>query len=58
MCKIRPGHQVVVIGGGMIGLLTIQLAKLSGAAKVALLEPVASKREVGLRWARTFASTH
>lgn len=49
MCKIRPGHQVVVIGGGMIGLLMIQLAKLSGAAKVALLEPVASKREVGIK---------
>ena len=48
MCEIKPGHQVVVIGGGMIGLLMIQLAKLAGAAKVALLEPVASKREVGL----------
>lgn len=47
MCKIQPGHQVVVIGGGMIGLLMLQLARLAGAAKVALLEPVASKREVG-----------
>ncbi len=46
MCEIRPGHQVVVIGGGMIGLLMLQLAKLAGAARVALLEPVASKREV------------
>ena len=47
MCEIRPGHQVVVIGGGMIGLLMLQLARLAGAAKVALLEPVAGKREVG-----------
>lgn len=47
MCGIEPGHQVVVIGGGMIGLLMLQLAKLAGAAKVALLEPVESKREVG-----------
>ena len=31
MCEIRPGHQVVVIGGGMIGLLMVQLAKLAGA---------------------------
>lgn len=46
MCNIKPGHQVVVIGGGMIGLLMMQLAKLAGAAKVALLEPVESKREV------------
>lgn len=46
MCEIQPGHQVVVVGGGMIGLLMMQLAKLAGAAKVALLEPVESKREV------------
>ncbi len=48
MCEIKPGHQVVVIGGGMIGLLMLQLAKLAGAAKVALLEPVESKRKIGL----------
>ena len=47
LCNIRPGHQVAVIGGGMIGLLMVQLARLAGAAKVALLEPVESKREVG-----------
>jgi len=46
MCEIKPGHQVVVIGGGMIGLLMLQLARLAGAAKVALLEPVESKREL------------
>ncbi len=49
MCDIRPGHQVVVIGGGMIGMLMLQLAKLAGAAKVALLEPVEKKREMGSR---------
>lgn len=47
MCKIHSGHQVVVIGGGMIGLLMVQLARLSGATKVALLEPVESKRQLG-----------
>lgn len=46
MCEIRPGSQVVVIGGGMIGLLMLQLAKLEGAARAALLEPVAEKRAV------------
>lgn len=49
MCEIQPGHQVVVIGGGMIGLLMVQLAKLAGAAKVALLEPVEKKRKMGER---------
>ena len=46
MCNITPGAQVVVIGGGMIGLLMMQLSKLAGASKVALIEPVAGKREV------------
>ncbi len=46
MCNIHPGSSVVIIGGGMIGLLMLQLARLAGAARTALLEPVASKREV------------
>lgn len=49
MCGIRPGSQVVVIGGGMIGLLMLQLARLMGAAKVALLEPVEEKRQVAAK---------
>lgn len=47
MCEIKPGSQVVVFGGGMIGLLMLQLAKLAGAAKIALVEPVESKRNIG-----------
>ncbi len=46
MCNVHPGSSVVVIGGGMIGLLMMQLARLAGASKVALLEPVATKRAV------------
>lgn len=49
MCDVRPGSQAVIIGGGMIGLLMLQLAKLAGAAKVALLEPVEKKREMAKR---------
>lgn len=49
LCGIRPGHQVVVIGGGMIGLLMVQMARLAGAARVALVEPVPGKRETGLK---------
>lgn len=47
LCEIRPGSQVVVIGGGMIGLLMLQMAKLAGASKAALLEPVETKRAMG-----------
>ncbi len=48
MCEITSGDNVVVVGGGMIGLLMVQLAKISGAARVILLEPVEAKRQVGL----------
>lgn len=47
MCDVKPGNSVVVIGGGMIGLLMLQLSRLAGASKTALLEPVESKRKVG-----------
>lgn len=38
---------MAVIGAGMIGLLMVQLSKLAGASRVALLEPVEKKREMG-----------
>lgn len=46
LCEIKAGQHVVIIGGGMIGLLMLQLAKLAGASKVAMLEPVEGKREM------------
>lgn len=49
MCNISCGDTVAVIGGGMIGLLMLQLAKISGAGKLILIEPVAEKREAALK---------
>ena len=46
--EIRPGENVVVIGGGAIGLIMVQLARLSGAAKVLLSEPVSIRQQIGL----------
>ena len=47
LCEITTASTVMVIGGGMIGLLMVQLARLSGAHRVILMEPVAGKREMG-----------
>lgn len=44
MCDIKVGDTVLVIGGGMIGLIMLQLAKLAGAARLILVEPIAEKR--------------
>lgn len=46
--NIRPGSTVCVLGGGAIGLLMVQLARLSGASKVILSEPVEMRRNIGL----------
>ncbi len=46
MCDINCGDTVAVIGGGMIGLLMLQLAKLKGASKLVMVEPVEEKRKL------------
>ena len=45
---IQPGQLVLVIGGGTIGLLMVQLARLAGASTVILSEPIAMRREIGM----------
>lgn len=46
--RIQSGQKVLVIGGGTIGLIMVQLAKLAGACTVVLSEPIAMRREIGL----------
>ena len=49
MCDISCGGTVLIIGGGMIGLIMLQLAKLRGASVVALSEPIKEKRVLAER---------
>jgi len=49
LIHIRPGETVLIIGGGAIGLIMVQLARLSGAAVVTLSEPIAMRRAMGLQ---------
>jgi (R,R)-butanediol dehydrogenase/meso-butanediol dehydrogenase/diacetyl reductase/L-iditol 2-dehydrogenase len=42
--QLKTGDSVIITGGGPIGLLILQLAIKSGAAKVLVSEPVAEKR--------------
>ena len=46
--NIRAGDTVLVVGGGAIGLMMLQLAKLRGASRVGLSEPVAMRRDIAL----------
>ncbi len=49
LCNIKVGDEVLVIGGGPIGLIMLQLARIAGASKIILSEPIAGKRELGIR---------
>jgi len=44
VAAIQPGARVVILGGGSIGLILLQLAGNAGAAQVMVSEPKASKR--------------
>ena len=46
--QIRPGQVVLVIGGGTIGLMMVQMARICGASTVILSEPVKMRRKIGM----------
>ncbi len=54
--SIKLGESVVIIGGGTIGLLMLQLVNLSGAGKIILIEPVEEKRKLAASLGADFVS--
>lgn len=46
MAGLRPGASVVVLGGGVIGMLVVQLARLAGATRIILSTRQAEKRRL------------
>src|SRR5512143_3901005 len=53
---IRHGDSVVIIGGGPIGQIMLQLARSAGAAFTALVEPQKKKREIAEKLGATLTS--
>lgn len=51
---LRPGQTLLILGAGGAGLVTLQLARLYGASKITVSEPMASKREL----ASSFGADH
>lgn len=49
LANIKAGGTVVVLGGGVIGLLTVQLARLASASQVVLVTRQKSKRDLALK---------
>ena len=46
LARIRSGDTVVILGGGTIGLIMMQLAKCAGAACLIVIEPLVYKRGI------------
>jgi len=46
---VKTGDTVMIIGGGTIGLIMLQLAKLSGASTLIIVEPVGTKRDMAVK---------
>lgn len=49
LADIRVGDVVMIIGGGPIGMIMMQLARIAGASKLIVVEPLAEKREIAAR---------
>ena len=49
LAGVKAGDTVMIIGGGAIGQIMLQLAKISGASTIILIEPVKWKRELGYK---------
>lgn len=47
--EIKPGQSVLIVGGGPIGMLALQLARVSGAYPLALMDVVPKKLEIAKR---------
>lgn len=46
LAEITPGDPTVILGGGSIGLILLQLARHAGGAPVVVVEPIEAKREL------------
>jgi L-iditol 2-dehydrogenase len=55
MARVQPGERVTVLGGGVIGLLMVQLARAAGA-EVMLVTRQASKRDIAVAVGATHAA--
>jgi len=54
VARIVPGASVAILGGGVIGMLMVQLAKLAGAHTIILSTRQAARRQLAL----TLGATH
>ncbi|MFM2125501.1 MAG: hypothetical protein RL328_1952 [Acidobacteriota bacterium] len=49
LAPIEPGTDVVVLGAGPVGMGAIQAARIKGAARVIVVEPIAYRRDIAMK---------
>jgi threonine dehydrogenase-like Zn-dependent dehydrogenase len=52
--NLKVGRRVLINGGGPIGLLGLQMLKLHGATSITMVEPVADRRELAVKFGADF----
>ena len=57
IAHITSGEDVLVVGGGPIGVLTVPVARQAGARRVWVVEPLAHRRDTALRYGADAAWT-
>jgi Zn-dependent alcohol dehydrogenase len=51
--RVEPGATVLVIGAGGVGIAIVQGARVAGAARIIVSDPVGERREAALRFGAT-----
>lgn len=46
---VEPGHDVLVLGAGPIGLSAVQGARIQGASQIIVVEPIPYRRELAMK---------
>jgi S-(hydroxymethyl)glutathione dehydrogenase/alcohol dehydrogenase len=52
-CPVEPASDVVVFGAGPVGLAAVQGAKIKGASRIIVVEPIRYRREIALKLGAT-----
>jgi len=54
VANIKQGDTVVILGGGCMGNLIMQLASIAGAANIIVSEPIAKRREIAEEYGASY----
>ncbi len=49
LAAVEPGTDVVILGAGPVGMGAIQAARIKGAARVIVVEPIRYRREIAMK---------